>query len=175
MKKKIVTLLLVSTMAFGTLVGCGNNSNTDSNKSNVQEEKETTDTKEVESEKQEESVPEETAENEEAETGEQAEERSLAGIEQYMLDAGYLTGERSQKAAEMLGAIDGFGYECGVEIYQYDTNSDTYASVAAGEEIPLQGMDGYSVKFDAVNGEFALIFSNGEGGDQAIIDAFMAY
>lgn len=173
MKKKIVTLLLVSTMAFGTLVGCGNNSNTDSNKSNVQEEKETTDTKEVESEEKEESVPEETAENEETE--EQTEERSLAGIEQYMLDAGYLTGERSQKAAEMLGAIEGFGYDCGVEIYQYDTNSDTYASVAAGEEIPLQGMDGYSVKFDAVNGEFALIFSNGEEGDQAIIDAFMAY
>lgn len=173
MKKKIVTLLLVSTMAFGTLVGCGNNPNTDSNKSNVQEEKETTDTKEVESEEKEESVPEETAENEETE--EQTEERSIAGIEQYMLDAGYLTGERSQKAAEMLGAVEGFGYECGIEIYQYDTNSDTYASVAAGEEIPLQGMDGYSVKFDAVNGEFALIFSNGEEADQTVIDAFMAY
>lgn len=174
MKKKIVTLLLVSTMAFGTLVGCGGNSNTDSNKSTSQEEKETTDTKETKTEEKEESAPEETAENEEAETEEQTEERSLAGIEQYMLDAGYLTGERSQKAAEMLGAVDGFGYDCGVEIYQYDTNSDTYASVAAGEEIPLQGMDGYSVKFNAVNGEFAIFISD-ESNAQAIIDTFMAY
>lgn len=175
MKKKIVTLLLVSAMAFGTLTGCGGNSNTDSNKSTSQEEtkKETTNTKETKQKEQEETVPEETTETEETEK--QTEERSLAGIEQYMLNAGYLTGERTQKAAEMLGAIDGFGYDCGVEIYQYDANSETYASVAAGEEIPLQGMSGYSVKFNAVNGEFALILSNGEEADQSLIDAFMAY
>lgn len=171
MKKKIVTLLLVSIMA---LSGCGGNSNTDSNadsnNSTVQEdtEKDSNDTKETEPVQEDENLPEESE-------NDTTEDRSLAGIEQYMLDGGYLTGEKTQKAAEMLGAIDGFGYDCGIEIYQYDTSSDTYASVVAGEEIPLEGMDGYSVKFNAVNGEFALIFSNGEEADQTIIDAFMAY
>lgn len=175
MKKKLVTLLLISSMAFGAFTGCGGNSNTDSNKSTSQEEtkKETTNTNETKQEKKEETAPEETGESKDTEK--QTEERSLAGIEQYMLNAGYLTGERTQKAAEMLGAIDGFGYDCGVEIYQYDTNSETYASVAAGEEIPLQGMNGYSVKFNAVNGEFALVLSNGKEADQALIDTFMAY
>lgn len=174
MKKKIVTLLLAFAVATSLLTGCGDNSNTDSTNSTAQEDarKESDDTKEAE--QQEENLPEETTtENESAD--EETTERSLAGIEQYMIDAGYLTGERSQKSAEMLGAVEGFGYDCGIEIYQYDTDSDTYASVAAGEEIPLQGMDGYSVKFDAVNGEFALIFSNGEEADQTVIDAFMAY
>lgn len=168
MKKKIVTLVLISAMAFGTFTGCGG----DSNKSTSQKEtkKETTNTKEV---KPDETAPEETVENKNTEK--QTEERSLAGIEQYMLNAGYLTGERTQKAAEMLGAVDGFGYDCGVEIYQYDTNSEIYASVAAGEEIPLQGMSGYSVKFNAVNGEFALVLSNDEEADQVLIDTFMAY
>lgn len=154
MKKKIVTLLLITTMIFS---GCGGNSNN---------------TKETELSKQ-----NETVEDEETESKTDAasvEERSLAGIEQYMLDGGYLTGERTLKAAEMVGAIDGFGYDCGIEIYEYDTSSDTYASVAAGEEIPLEGMDGYFVKFEAVNGEFALFVSD-ESNLQAVVDAFMAY
>ena len=161
MKKKIVTLLLISTMTFSTLAGCGNDSNTDSSQSTSQEEteKDTNTTNGNVIKENEESIVEESTETQ------KVEERSLSGIEQYLLDAGYLTGKRTQKAADMLGAIDGFGYDCGVEIYQYDTNSETYASVAAGKEIPLEGMDGYTVKFDAVNGEFALILSDDEASN----------
>lgn len=175
MKKKIVTLLLISTTL---LYGCGNNSTTTSENSDSQENTEqiSTNVQDSDEEHQEEVLSEETEEIQiDTQEAEDHEERSLSGIEQYMLDTGYLTGEKTQKYAEMLGAIDGFGYDCGVEIYQYDTSSDTYASVAAGEEIPLQGMDGYSVKFAAVNGEFALIFSNEEEPNQEIIDAFMEY
>lgn len=170
MKTKIVTLLLVSAMAF---TGCSSNSKNSADATSTQ--KESADTSKIaEKDTTDEAQPEENTKTDSAEK-EDTKERSLAGIEQYMLDAGYLTGERTQKAAEMLGAIDGFGYDCGVEIYQYDTNSETYASVAAGEEIPLQGMSGYSVKFNAVNGEFALILPDGEESNQALIDAFMAY
>lgn len=167
MKKKIVMALIILTFA---LTGCGNGSDSTTQKQTeppTQEEAPSDDTKEPKSQ--------ETPTEDEASAEEPKEERSLASLEQYMLDAGCLSGERVEKAAEMLGAVDGFGYDCGVEIYQYDTSSDTYAAISAGEEIPIQGMEGFSVKFNAVNGEFALIFSSDAEADQAIIDTFMAY
>lgn len=167
MKKKIVMALIILTFA---LTGCGNDSGSAAKgqtEPQTQGESPSDDTEDPEFQE----APSEGNASEE----ESKEERSLASLEQYMLDAGCLSGERVEKAAEMLGAIDGFGYDCGIEIYQYDTSSDTYASISAGEEIPLQGMEGFSVKFNAVNGEFALIFSSDSEADQTIIDTFMAY
>lgn len=165
MKKKMMILLVAFTMIFA---GCGSGAN----------DKTGNDTKKEESQKNSDNVKEDESEDNASvpteEDNTEVAERSLADLEQYMLEKGCLTGERTEKAAEMLGAVAGFGYDCGVEIYQYDTSSDTYASVAAGEEIPLQGMDGFSIKFNAVNGEFALYVSD-ETNLQTIVDAFNAY
>lgn len=168
--KKIAVTLLLFTVA---ITGCGNNM-PNSNDAAIQKEKSTNvSTSTQKAEPTEEIDTSYSTNNTISQTN--SKERSLEGLEQYMLDAGYLTGERIKKAAEMIGAIDGFGYDCGVEIYQYDTHSEIYNSVAAGEEIPIQGTEDYFVKFDAVNGEFVLLLNEDQNIDQNIINTFMAY
>lgn len=94
-------------------------------------------------------------------------------VAQQLVDQGLLTGEPIEPYAEMIHAISGIKYsDQGVEIYEYDTSSDTYSSLVAGNAIPIEGFDGYSITADAINGKFVLFLDDEK--DQKIIDAFNA-
>lgn len=94
-------------------------------------------------------------------------------VAQQLVDQGLLTGEHIEPYAELIHAISGIKYtDQGVEIYEYDTSSDTYSALVSGNSIPIEGFDGYSVTASAINGKFVLFFTDSE--DQKIIDAFKA-
>lgn len=100
-------------------------------------------------------------------------EKTLEDIENYLLDKGLLSGERVRMGAELIGGIDGFKYKDSVgEIYEYDVNSEEYKKLANGEEIPLQGMEGFTIKAASVNGKFVLI---GDDASQELINAFNSF
>ena len=94
---------------------------------------------------------------------------AIADLESFLLEEGIVSGEKTKMAAEMVGALDGFKYgDFGVEVYEYDVNSEEYIALSKGEEIPLKGMDGFTVGATAINGKFVLM---GEPSQEAI-DAF---
>ena len=117
----------------------------------------------------------ETSTTESSTTEEPTEETTddVYSVAQQLVDQGLLTGERTEMYAELIHAISGIKYtDQGVEIYEYDTSSDTYSSLVAGNAIPIEGFDGYSVTADAINGKFVLFLDDEK--DQKIIDAFNA-
>lgn len=77
-------------------------------------------------------------------------------IEGYLLDKNLLSGDRIEMAAEMVGALSGFKYGES-EIYVYDTSSEEYKELAAGNPIPLKGMESITVNALAVNGKYVLM------------------
>ncbi len=102
----------------------------------------------------------------------QTQEKTLDDVEQFLKEKNVLSGEKTKTAAEMIGAIDGFKYlESNTEIYVYDTDSEEYTKLSAGEEVPIKGMEGFFVKAVSVNGKFFLM---GEPS-QEIIDAFDSF
>lgn len=102
----------------------------------------------------------------------QTQEKTLDDVEQFLKEKNVLSGEKTKTAAEMIGAIDGFKYlESNTEIYVYDTDSEEYTKLSAGEEVPIKGMEGFFVKAVSVNGKFVLM---GEPS-QEIIDAFNSF
>lgn len=117
----------------------------------------------------------ETSTTESSTTEEPTEETTddVYSVAQQLVDQGLLTGERTEMYAELIHAISGIKYtDQGVEIYEYDTSSDTYSSLVAGNAIPIEGFDGYSITADAINGKFVLFLDDEK--DQKIIDAFNA-
>lgn len=170
MKKRFITALLLLTLS-ASAVACGNGEAESSEPSQSLEETVSTPEEEsnVESEPDNQSEAESTPENESSEVS----EKTLDDIESYLLDKGVLSGERVQMGAELIGAISGFKYKDSVgEIYEYDINSEEYQKLANGEEIPLQGMDGFTMKAISVNGKFALF---GDDVPQELIDAFNSF
>ena len=91
-------------------------------------------------------------------------------IEKYLLDKNLLSGERTEMAAEMVGALSGFKYG-DAEIYEYDTSSEEYKELAAGNAIPLDGMEDITVDALAINGKYVLM---GEASDE-LIKAFKEF
>ena len=91
-------------------------------------------------------------------------------MEDYLLDLGLLTGERTEMAAEMIGAESGFKYG-DVEIYEFDESSDSYQKLAAGKSVELEGMEGFGISAAAVNGKYVLVGSPSE----EVINAFNEY
>ena len=158
MKKKFLALIIAS-MMVASLSACGN----DSEKSaNVEKQEQSN----------EEAQPEEPA-NEEEPVAEPA-ETTLADLETYLLDKGVLTGEKTETAASMIGAVSGFKYaDSNAEFYEYDENSDAYKSLSSGGSVEIEGMSGYSVSATSINCKYVLIAS----GDvsQELIDAFNSF
>ena len=103
-------------------------------------------------------------------------ETSLSGLEKYLLDENVLSGNRTEMAADMVGATSGVKYsDSHVELYEYDTNSDAYKKLSSGEKLGLKGMDGFFVSANAVNGKYILIITDGETVNQDLLDAFESY
>ena len=157
MKKKIVALLMASTLAFG-ICACGGGKQDDTPKKTPKQEDQQ---KEVEDTS--------TKENENVKV-----ETSLEGLEKYLLEKGLLTGSKTQTAAEMIGAKAGFKYlDSNAEFYEYDTNSDAYKTLVSGGSVEIEGMSGYSISAKAINEQYVLISS--ENLSQELIDAFNSY
>lgn len=55
---------------------------------------------------------------------------SGSGMEEYLLEKGLLSGERTEMAADMVGAVSGFKYG-GTEIYEYDMESESYQTLSS--------------------------------------------
>lgn len=157
MKKKIIALLMASTLAFG-ICACGGEKQDDTPKKTPKQE---------EYQKDAETPSTEENTNVEAET-------SLEGLEKYLLEKGLLTGSKTQTAAEMIGAKTGFKYpDSNAEFYEYDTNSDAYKTLVSSGSVEIEGMSGYSVSAKAINEQYVLISS--ENLSQELINAFNSY
>ena len=101
-------------------------------------------------------------------TTEAEKKKSLDDLAKYLVDGGYVTGEQSETMYSYIGAIGGFKYlDSNVEVYEYDTNSDTYNDIVKTSEVS-------GLKVSAVNGPYVLIFSGGNE-NQDVIDAFNKY
>lgn len=92
-------------------------------------------------------------------------------IEKYLLDKGLLLGDRIEMAAEMVGAISGFKYDT-AEIYEYDTESEQYKSLASGASIGIDGFEGVTISAAVVNGKYVLI---GDNLSEELITAFKEF
>lgn len=166
MKKKLVTALLFIILS-ANVVACGSKEATTNEPVKITEVESSILTNEKESE----SIIESDTEKESESIG--VSEKTLEDIENYLLNKGLLSGERVRMGAELIGGIDGFKYKDSVgEIYEYDVNSEEYKKLANGDEIPLQGMEGFTIKAASVNGKFVLI---GDDASQEMIDAFNSF
>lgn len=155
MKKKVFAVLLAAAMVL-SLAACGS----DGSEEETKEEKKT----------------ESDSTEEEGDKDALTKETSLSGLEEYLLSEGVLTGERTETAASMVGAVSGFKYaDTGAEFYEYDEASEAYKKLSAGEAIELEGFDGFEVSATAINGKYVLITSSEGSVDQALVDAFKAY
>ena len=160
--KKIISLSLITIIL---ITGCGKTEES----SETTTEATTSATTEVES--NEITTKETTEAKTEAiteETTEKTRNKSLDDIAAYLLDGGYIKGSRADSLYSYIGAINGFKYpDSDTELYEYDTESDTYKSIVENNEVN-------GLKVSALNGPYILIFSNGNE-NQEIIDAFKAY
>lgn len=161
MKKKIITVMIAGMLALSATAcgGSGDSSDAPENDS-VQEEENAT--------------PEAEQQTAEEESAEEPAETTLADLETYLLDQGVLTGEKTETAASMIGAISGFKYaDSNAEFYEYDENSDAYKTLSSGGSVEIEGMSGYAVSATAINDKYVLISS----GDvsQELIDAFNSF
>lgn len=155
MKKIFITCIFIFILSIS---GCGTNNKTSVSETNTTEEATTTEitTEEITTEK--------VLKNSSSIS-------NVNDVAKALIEQNLLSGEPTEVYPEMINALDGIKYpEQGVEIYEYDTSSDTYKMLKDGSEIPIQGMDGYTIKADAINNKFVLIFSNEK--NQTIIDAF---
>ena len=66
--------------------------------------------------------------------------------------------EKIQKAADMIGAVEGYGYKIGedtVELYKFDVESDSYKNAVATGKISLVD---YNISFDIIIvGEYGMV------------------
>lgn len=99
------------------------------------------------------------------------ESSGINDMEKYLLEENLLTGERTEMAANMVGAISGFKYGS-AEIYEYDTESEQYKTLSSGGAIGVEGFAGISVSATAINGKYVLI---GQNLSEDFITAFKDY
>lgn len=161
MKNKIITVIIASMLAV-CVMACGK-----SEKDSAPVENET-----VQEEDEEKAEPEEQEVKEEPVA--EPTETTLADLETYLLEKGVLSGEKTESAASMIGAVSGFKYaDSNAEFYEYDENSEAYKTLSGGGSVEIEGFSGYAISATAINGKYVLIAS----GDisQELIDAFNSF
>lgn len=84
-------------------------------------------------------------------------------MESYLLEKKLLSGDRTEMAADMVGAISGFKYG-NTEIYKYDMESDSYKNLVAENKITLKDF-GVDLVPLAVSKEYVLF---GEASEELI-------
>lgn len=173
MKKKMLSVLMLSMLLF---TSCGNSSSTVPPATSVNNESET-----------ENSIPETVqTSGSESNTSDDANEiqseinsiaddykpqdvtKSLNNICEYFEKQGLVSGERTEMAGEMIGAISGVKYEeSKVEIYEYNTDSEKYKELVDTGKTTLEG---YNVDFHptAINHQFVIICDEADNNSQII-------
>lgn len=97
-------------------------------------------------------------------------EKTLSDLIQYLKDKELISGEPTNVAYGMIGAIDGIKYlDSGVELYVFDTSSEVYKNMIDTMTVPLEGFN-IDLDVSAINNEF-VIFCDSED----VIDAFLEY
>lgn len=165
MKKKISVLILAFCVSF-SFIACEKDESASKPKADS-----------LETSKNQELPPvEKPAEESKEESPKQpVKETSLADLEQYLLDSGLISGERTEKSASLIGAISGFGYgDQDAEVYEFDENSEAYKNMKETNSLTLEGFD-FSMTPAAINGKYVLIFSNNSEPNQSIVDVFNSY
>jgi hypothetical protein len=171
MKKKIIVLLLGITLL---LSACGNaaTSDTPSQESTS-----------VAASVPEESTPVETTVESLQETiqdaideitddyAPQATTESLNGVCDFLESESLVSGDRTEMAGEMIGAISGIKYaDSNVEIYEYDTESDKYKTLVDTGKVMLDGFD-MELTASAIHNQYVL-FCDDASNASDIIEAF---
>ena len=173
MKKKIVTLI-VSGILAASLWACGGDSASSSANASTPT---PTSASSAASKPTEDNTPDVSPTEEPTATPspEEAIEMSLSGLENYLLEKGVLNGNRTETAAEMVGASAGFKYaDSNAEIYEFDKDSDAYKKLIETNTITLESFD-YTMTPSAVNENYVLLANNDAALSQELIDAFNAY
>lgn len=162
MKKRFLTLLFATTLSL-SLAACGNDKAKD-NDTRVENDADEND-----------NATDDVTDNSEEDSSTEKTELSLDGLEQYLLEQGVLTGEKTETVASMIGAEAGFRYEDNnAEIYEYNVESDEYKALVNDGSVEIEGM-GFSISAAAINDRFVLIEPIDGTIDQAILDAFNSY
>lgn len=101
---------------------------------------------------------------------------ALSDLEQYLLNQGVLSGNRTDVFAQMIGAKSGMKYkDSGVEIYEYSPDTEEYKELTKGNPISIEGFEGVEITAKAINGNFVLIETQDKTASQDLINAFESY
>ena len=77
------------------------------------------------------------------------------------------------KSYEMIGAKAGASYSKGIEIYEYDENSDAYQKVISEEGYDIMG-GLLTIRATAYNSGMVIIYSGDDVIDNKILEKFKA-
>jgi hypothetical protein len=176
MKRKVIYLFTMVFFVF-TLTACKNSgSNNDQNNSTAavntvqSSASDTADNNSIESS--------ESIENGETESQDTLEvisdieaapvSKSLNEVADYLVTKKVVSGEQTDTAAEMIGAISGFKYlDSNVEVYEYDTDSDVYKEIVKDNIVKVQGLD-LKITVSAINGKYVLFCDDAKNKDDII-------
>lgn len=101
---------------------------------------------------------------------------ALSDLEQYLLNQGVLSGNRTDVFAQMIGAKSGMKYkDSGIEIYEYSPDTEEYKELTKGNPISIEGFEGVEITAKAINGNFVLIETQDKTASQDLINAFESY
>ncbi len=93
---------------------------------------------------------------------------SLTEVEEYLKEKNVVSGEKTEVLAEMIGATSGFKYlDSNVEVYEYDTKSDTYKNLEKTNTVELKDF-GMTLTASAINGKYVLFCEDATNKDEII-------
>ncbi len=79
---------------------------------------------------------------------------------------------KTEKSAEMIGAVDGAGYDGDIEIYLYDNLDSEEYKALTGDGYDMMGLT--TIKATAAKDGMVLIYTGDGEIDQSIVDSFNA-
>lgn len=101
----------------------------------------------------------------------QATTESLNDVCVFLESQNLVTGDRTEMAGEMIGAISGVKYaDSSVEVYEYDTESDKYKTLVDTGKVLLEGFN-MELTASAIHNQYVLFCDDATNADE-VIEAF---
>lgn len=101
----------------------------------------------------------------------QATTDSLNDVCDFLESEGLVSGDKTEMAGEMIGAISGVKYaDSNVEIYEYDTESDRYKTLVDTGKVMLDGFD-MELTASAIHNQYVLFCDDASNAD-VVIESF---